>query len=34
MLPAQVGKPRMTLRFADGRVEPLAAKGWEHFRKA
>lgn len=34
MLPAQARKPRMTLRFADGRVEPLAARGWEHFRKA
>lgn len=33
MLPANARKPRMVLRHADGRVEPLAAKGWEHFRK-
>lgn len=33
MLAAQARKPRMTLRFADGHVEPLAAKGWEHFRR-
>lgn len=34
MLPANVRKPRMVLRHADGRVEPLAARGWEHFRRA
>ena len=33
MLPANALKPRMMLRNADGSTEPLAAKGWEHFRK-
>ena len=33
MLPAAARKPRMALRDADGRVEPLEAQGWEHFRK-
>lgn len=33
MLPANARKPRMVLRSADGRVEPLAARGWEHFRR-
>lgn len=33
MLAANARKPRMVLRDADGRVEPLAAKGWEHFRE-
>jgi len=34
MLPANARQPRMVLRHADGRVEPLTARGWEHFRKA
>ncbi|MGC8549078.1 MAG: thiamine-phosphate kinase [Acidobacteriaceae bacterium] len=34
MLPANARKPRMMLRHADGRGEPLAARGWEHFGKA
>lgn len=33
MLAANARKPRMVLRHANGRTEPLAAKGWEHFRK-
>ena len=33
MLPANARKPRMGLRHADGRVEPLTARGWEHFRR-
>ncbi len=34
MLPANARKPRMVLRRGNGRTEPLAAGGWEHFRKA
>ena len=34
MLAANARKPRMVLRHEDGSTEPLAAKGWEHFRKA
>jgi thiamine-monophosphate kinase len=34
MLAAKARQPRMVLRHGDGRVEPLAARGWEHFRKS
>lgn len=34
MLAANARQPRMVLRHGDGRVEPLAVKGWEHFGKA
>ena len=33
MLAANARKPRMVLLQENGRKEPLAAKGWEHFRK-
>lgn len=33
MLPANARKPRMVLRQVDGRLEPLKARGWEHFRR-
>lgn len=33
MLPANARLPRTMLRHAGGHTEPLAARGWEHFRE-